>query len=249
VSGAPEAKGGAAGAAAGGVALPYVDPALYDVVYSWYDLDREFYLATARAARGPVLEVACGTGRLLLPSRAAGIDIDGIDLEPAMIAHLEAKAAAAGIAVNVQVADMRDFALARRYRLVTIPFRAFMHLRTTGDQLRALRRIRDHLEPGGALVMNQFYPSVAIMAAREGRWICEREFVDASTGARCERKVERSDAAEVAHYGFTLRWTYRYEMELLFRRAGFDHWDVRGGFDGRPFERDTDEMVWTAVRD
>jgi SAM-dependent methyltransferase len=250
----------------GRAAAPYVDPALYDIVYSWYDIDLEFYLAAARAARGPVLEAACGTGRVLLPIRAAGVDIDGFDLEPAMIAHLEAKAQAAGIPVNVQVADLRDFSLPRRYTLVTIPFRAFMHLLTTDDQLRALCRIRDHLEPGGALVMNQFYPSVAIMAEREGRWIREREFTFPATGAmvtlwdwthydrvpqiaHCERKVVRSDTPDVVHYGFTLRWTYRFEMELLFRAAGFGRWQVHGGFDGRPFERDTDEMVWTAVRD
>jgi hypothetical protein len=47
----------------------------------------------------------------------------------------------------------------------------------------------------------------------------------------------------------TMRWTYRYEMELLLRNAGFVRWDVRGDFDGKPLENDTDEMIWTAWKD
>jgi hypothetical protein len=47
----------------------------------------------------------------------------------------------------------------------------------------------------------------------------------------------------------TLRWTYKAEMELLLRNSGFTRWDVRGGFDGRPLEKDTDEMVWTVWKD
>jgi hypothetical protein len=46
-----------------------------------------------------------------------------------------------------------------------------------------------------------------------------------------------------------MRWTWRFEMELLLRAAGFTRWAVLGGFDGRPFEKDTDEMVWTAWKD
>ena len=52
-----------------------------------------------------------------------------------------------------------------------------------------------------------------------------------------------------ASYSFTLRWTFRFEMELLLRAAGFSRWQVWGGFDRRPLERDTDEMVWAAWRD
>src|SRR6266516_7147029 len=76
---------------------PYVDPELYDLVYSWYDADLAFYLETARAARGPVLEAACGTGRVLIPTREAGVDIDGFDREPAMLERLRAKAACRGL--------------------------------------------------------------------------------------------------------------------------------------------------------
>lgn len=251
------------------IATPYVDPALYDVVYSWYHDDLAFYVDLAKAARGPVLEVACGTGRILLPTAAAGVDIDGIDLEPAMISRLKAKAAAVPLKVRVSVADMRDFTMPRRYRLITIPFRAFMHLPATEDQIRALRCIREHLEPGGSLVMNVFYPNHAYIAEHRDRRLPEREFAHPVTGRlialwstqrydivqqtlSSDREVieTREDGETMTHrYRFTLRWVYRFEMELLLRAAGFTRWDVRGGFDGRPLENPQDEMVWTAWKD
>ena len=160
----------------------YADAALYDLSYSWLDLDLDFYVRTAKAANGPVLEVACGTGRVLLPTLAAGVDIDGFDREPAMIAALERKAAARGLRARVSVADMRDFALPRHYALVTIPFRSFLHLSSTEDQLRTLRAIHEHLEPGGSLVFNVFYPSPAIIAKKENRRLLEREFAHPESG-------------------------------------------------------------------
>lgn len=245
----------------------YIPPEQYDLMYSWYTPDLEFYVGAARAAGGPVLEVACGTGRVLLPTLEAGADIDGLDVHPGMLEVLRRKAAERGLHPHVVQADMRDFTMRRRYRLATIPFRAFMHLMTTVDQVRALQRIRAHLEPGGRLIFNLFFPSFdAITSPRLD--LHDREFTDAATGhhvllrttrhendrvgqvMRSERTMDVLDAGgrPLATYphAFELRWTWRYEMELLLARAGFARWDVRGGFDGRPLERDTDEMVWTA---
>lgn len=247
---------------------PYADPALYDLVFSWYDVDIEFYVEAAQAARGPVLEVACGTGRIYLPTLAAGADIDGFDIAPAMLEHLRGKAAARGLTPRVSVADMRDFTMPRRYELITIPFRAFLHLPSSADQIRALRCIRDHLEPGGSLLFNVFYPSYSYIREKADQRSLEREFhhdgrhvafwstprydiVNQRMVVEREVIVTREGGAEpqTHRYGFALRWIFRYEMELLLRAAGFTRWHVWGGFDRRPFERDTDEMVWTAWKD
>lgn len=244
----------------------YADADLYDLVYSWYRADLEFYVSRAQAAGGPVLEAACGTGRVLLPTAQAGVDIDGFDVNPRMLDGLRRKAAALGLAPRVAVGDLRDFTMPRRYALITIPFRAFMHLDATEDQIRSLRCLREHLEPGGALVLNLFYPSLEMMARYQDRRIEERRLVDPAAGREVvlfsstrydhvrqtlhtEREVVNADGAEIARYAFTLRWTYRFEMELLLRAAGFPRWEVRGGFDGRPLEHDRDEMVWTAWKD
>ena len=249
----------------------YIEPGLYDLAYAWHTTDIPFWVKRAQQARGPVLEAGCGTGRVLLPTLEAGVDIEGIDLHPGMLDVLKQKAAAAGLAARVQLGDMRDFTMARRYALITIPFRAFMHLLTTEDQLRALRCMREHLEPGGALVLNLFYPTFERMVESGEEERVEREFPHPATGLpvalvsvrreydrvrqllRAEVELRESDArgyAGAVHmHKFALRWTYKFEMELLLRVAGFTRFDVLGGFDGRALTRDTDEMVWTAWRD
>lgn len=248
----------------------YVKPEVYDLYYSWHTDDIPFYVARAKEARGAVLEAGCGTGRVLLPTLQAGVDIDGFDLHPGMIEVLRRKAADLGLTPNVSVADMRGFTMPRRYALVTIPFRAFQHLLTTRDQVAALRCIREHLESGGALVFNVFFPSFEKMAQPDGEQVLEHEFTHPATGLpvamytiretdrvnqilRVEREVVESDArgyAGTTHRDrFSMRWTWKPEMELLLGAAGFARWSVQGGYDGRPLETDPQEMVWTAWRD
>jgi len=248
----------------------YIEPSLYDLAYAWHTADIPFWVERAKQA-GPVLEVGCGTGRVLIPTLAAGVDAEGLDLHPGMLEVLKRKAAAAGLTARVHQADMRDFTMPRRYALVTLPFRSFMHLLTTDDQLQALRCIREHLDPGGGVVLNLFYPTFKWIAEPGDRERVEHEFPHPETGLpvalvtvrreydrvrqllRAQMEVRESDArgyaGAVHKHGFSLRWTYRFEMELLLRAAGFSRCEVAGGFDGRPLERDTDEMVWTAWRD
>ena len=249
----------------------YIEPSLYDVAYAWHTADIPFWVERAKQAKGPVLEVGCGTGRVLIPTLRAGVDAEGLDLHPGMLEVLKQKAAAAGLTAQVHPADMRDFTMVRRYALITIPFRGFMHLLTTEDQLRALRCIREHLEPGGALVLNLFYPMFSVIAEPGDEERVEHEFPHPETGLpvalvsvrreydrvhqllRAQMEVRESDArgyaGAVHRHSFSLRWTYRFEMELLLRSTGFSRYEVAGGFDGRPFARDTDEMVWTAWKD
>jgi SAM-dependent methyltransferase len=248
----------------------YVQPERYDFVYSWYTDDLAFYVERARAAKGPVLECGCGTGRILIPTMQAGVDIDGIDIHPRMLEVLTRKAEALGLAPKVTLADMRDFTMPRRYALVTIPFRAFMHLVTTLDQIAALRCIREHLEPGGALVFNLWFPSFERIAAAGDTMELEREFEDPASGLPVglyarnrydrvrqvlegEREIRISDArgyvAETLRDRLRIRWTFVPEMELLLSAAGFARWDLHGGFAGEPYASHTQEMVWTAWKD
>jgi len=248
----------------------YVDPAIYDMVYSWYDVDRAFYLQRAQEAGGPVLDVGCGTGRILIPMLEAGVDADGLDLREGMIARCREKAAAIGKSPTLFVADMRDFTMPRKYALVIMPFRVFQHALTTEDQLKVLRCIREHLEPGGALVFNVFFPNYERLAGSDGEQVLEREFDHPETGLpvhyyskawrdrvnqtmRCEAEIQESDprgyAGKTHRYGYHMRWTFRAEMELLLLTAGFARFAVAGGFEGQPLDNDKAEMVWTAWRE
>ena len=248
----------------------YIAPDLYDTCYGWWKEDIPFYVALARAARGPVLEVACGTGRVHLPLLEAGVDADGFDLHPGFLEVLRRRAAERGLVPRVVQADMRDFTRPRRYALVVVPFRAFLHNLTTADELRTLRCCREHLEPGGRLVLDLFHPTFARLAEPDGEWRHEMDFAHPAGGAplslwsRSVRdRVNQTQHADMElrelgpggevvarhPHAVDLRWVYKGEMELLLRAAGFGGWEVAGGFDGRPLRRDTDLMVWTAWRD
>src|SRR5437773_1548315 len=116
---------------------PFDDGALYDVVAGdGFDYGLDFYAGLAKAAAGPVLDIACGTGRILLPCLQAGVDIDGLDLFEGMLTQLRKKAAARGLRPRLYHGDMASFRLGRRYALIMIPFNAFVHNLTTDDQIK-----------------------------------------------------------------------------------------------------------------
>ncbi len=132
--------------------------------------DRGFYLGLIGELGQPVLDVGCGTGRLLLDFLAQGIDIDGVEVSPEMVAMLRAKAAVAGIdlAGRVHQAAMETMDIGRRYRVILVPSSSFQLLIEPSAASAAMQRYHDHLEPGGTLVMPwidlaQDYPGGAVV--------------------------------------------------------------------------------------
>ena len=117
--------------------------------------DRRLYLDLIGELGQPVLDVGCGTGRLLLDFLAQGIDVDGVEVSPEMVAMLRAKAATADIdlAGRVHQAAMETMDLGRRYRVILVPSSSFQLLIEPSAATAAMQRFHDHLEPGGTLVM------------------------------------------------------------------------------------------------
>lgn len=117
--------------------------------------DRALFRALIREIGEPVLDVGCGTGRLLLDFLADGVDIDGIEISADMLALLRAKATEARLSVEGRVHEgaMGSMDLPRRYRLVLVPSSSFQLLVDPEAAAEAMRRFHAHLEPGGTLVM------------------------------------------------------------------------------------------------
>ncbi len=251
-------------------ATPFDDGALYDLLLGDFQPGLDFYVELAKAARGPVLDVGCGTGRILLPCLQAGVDIEGLDLFAGMLQRLREKAAALGLNPTLHQADMAAFRLPRRFARIMIPFNAFVHILTTEAQLGCLRACREHLQPGGMLVLDTSFPGLNWIAQTSGTRALEGEIAHPETGLPIRawdtrtfdrvkqvqyscNEVEMLDATGqvIATHPSktTMRWTYRPEMELLLRVVGFARWEILGDFDGRPLEKETDTMIvqaWTA---
>jgi SAM-dependent methyltransferase len=145
----------------------YSDPELYDLLFS-PGAYGPYYAGLARGAGGPVLELACGTGQLLVPIARDGTRATGLDLSAAMLAAARARAAAEATDVRLVEGDMRGFDLGERFALVYVARNSLLHLHAVDDFLACLDCVRRHLLPGGAFVFDVFNPDVAILARPPG---------------------------------------------------------------------------------
>jgi SAM-dependent methyltransferase len=216
-------------------------PSPYDAIARLYDPwsrsvteDVDFYVEEARRAGGPVVELGVGTGRIAVPTAEAGIPIIGVDDSRAMLAVCGERAAAAGVAqlIDLRLGDLREPPVAQRVQLVTCPFRAYLHLRSDGERLRALRAARGLLLPGGRLVFDVFRPARDDIAETHGRWL-EREpgiweRADWDTRERTLTLRVRGDDGETT---MRLAWVSPDEWRQLLDRAGFEVEAVYGWFD------------------
>lgn len=133
-----------------------------DVMYSeqdHYEGFQAFYLDLAKEyGGGGTIDIACGTGAVLLYLAEAGIDIDGTDLSEAMCDMARKKAESKGLKLNIFPANMTDFQSEKKYSLAIIARSGFMHLLTPELQRAALLNIRENLTDGGILTLNTFAP-------------------------------------------------------------------------------------------
>ncbi len=249
----------------------------YDAMHGGLTADIPFYVEEAQRAGSPVLELACGTGRVLIPIAQAGVRIWGLDMTPAMLSRAEDKISALPPEVQERIAlrpgDMRDFDLEERFGLVIIPARSFLHLLTVEDQIKALENIRRHLHPGGRLILNFFQPSIPTIAAHmvpTGSALKYfREWTDPQVGQRvvcwdtraynaATQIIDETRILDVVdsdgqvidrqYRSLKLRWIYRYEFEHLLARTGFEVEALYGDFVRAPFDEGSAEMVWIARR-
>lgn len=241
----------------------------YDADHSGFADDLPFYRELARRTGGRVLEVMCGSGRLLAPLAQAGLRLTGTDSSPAMLNLARARVATAGVAarVTLEAGDIRSDTPSGSYNLAFVALNGFMHLVTVDEQLAALQRMRDALAPGGLLALDVFNPHARALADCNGELTLDRVF-RLENGNRVHKFVaQRADLAEQLNYvtffydecdesgmvrrtsqHMTLRWHYRYELEHLLERAGFRVEAVYGSYDLDPLRADSDTMLVVAHR-
>jgi SAM-dependent methyltransferase len=249
---------------AGDLPSVFDDGDIYDMLLKDLPYGLDFYVGLAREAEGPVLDIACGTGRILLPCLEAGVDIEGLDLFEPMLKKLRANAAAKGLSPRVHQADMSHFSLPRRFALIMIPFNAFIHNMTQEAQIRCLELCREHLLPGGLLVFDTFFPTLEYVSTPEKTRVLEGELPHPETGLPMRmydtRTIDRVAQTQLSLNELELlaadgsvaavhrshcigRYFYKHEMELLVRIAGFARWEIYGDFDRRPLTQETDAMI------
>jgi SAM-dependent methyltransferase len=208
-----------------------------------------------------VLEVGCGTGRVLIPTARAGVEITGLDLSKHMLAvcreHLKTESKAVRSRARLVEGDMRHFKVGQSFKLVTLPFRPFQHLTTVEDQLACLDCIHRHLETGGKMILDLFNPSLKALANQPtGEEMAEEPEFSMPDGRRVIRrhKVAARDLfnqiihTELVYYithpdgrkerlvqAFPMRYFFKFEAEHLLARAGFEVEQVYADYDKSPY--------------
>ena len=232
-----------------------------DVMYS-KESDRhenfqEFYLELAKKyGSGGVVDVACGTGAVLLYLAEHGIAADGTDISQAMCDVATKKAQEKGLKLNIFPANMTDFNSGRKYSLEIIARSGFMHLPDQKAQIAALKNLNQQLLPGGVLTLNTFDPWPTVQAQQIASSTEDYVFRLEYTNAQGKREElynaicydpytqqmkgnwkfvtynEDGSIAEERIRPLLMRQTYRSEMFLLAELCGFEVTDIYRGYKG-----------------
>ena len=207
--------------------------------------DVAFYVELARAADGPLVEVAVGNGRVAIPvAQATGRRVVGIDSSPAMLEQARDNSAAAGVDLDLREGDMRDLTLDEPAALIYCPFRALLHLQTWADRRRTFEHVAAGLRSGGRFAWNAFAFDPQIAARLDGA----RQEEPVPHTVRYAVGDNRIDIVLENGASSSLWWATKNEWLGLLDVAGLEVEALYGGFAGEPFTDESREYVFVARR-
>jgi len=235
---------------------------IYDFMYEEMR-DTKFWTHLAHQHGGPVLEIGCGTGRILLELAKAGFDVTGIDISPDMLAVLKRKLKKLpkGLQEQVKVkeADMRNFALGRMFRTVIIPFSAFQHLLTTKEQQACLKAVHMHLLDRGTLVIDVFNPDLSrpkgvlehqwTRQDRTGRTVSKFSSQTYNPTTQISNQhffidiTDRLGRLSRITASFRLRYVFYKDIKKLLESTGFRIVEVYGSFNREKFSEKHSQRI------
>lgn len=207
--------------------------------------DVPFYVALAREADGPLVELGIGNGRVGIPvALATGRPVFGIDSSPAMLQQARDRAAAAGVELDLREGDMRDLALDEPAALIYCPFRALLHLPTWEVPRRTFERVAASLRSCGRFAWNAFAFDHQIAARLDGRHQDEPVPHTIRYAVGDNRiDIELDDGGTSSVW-----WATKNEWLGLVDVAGLEVEALYGGFDREPVGDESREYVFVATR-
>ncbi|MDB5073886.1 MAG: class SAM-dependent methyltransferase [Chloroflexi bacterium] len=246
-------------------------PDLYDIMHADHTEDMRFLEEfTGLLGDEPqVLELGCGTGRLLVPLLDAGATVVGLDRGAEMLKVARERLALYADRVTLVEGDMRHFDLHRTFDLVVIGLNTFMHMLTTADQLACLECIRRHLRPAGLVLLDLANPHAVLRDTPMG--VVQHRFTRPAplspdttvtlwsttlvatarqltqTSLFFDEAVSSSGQLRRSVTDVYLRLVYRYELELLLNRAGFSVRNLYGDYESSPFDDDSERLICVGI--
>jgi SAM-dependent methyltransferase len=243
---------------------------LYEWEHAEFDLDLATYLGLARRTGGPILEAACGTGRLAIPLAAAGYAVVGVDSSPEMLAVARARLATAlptAERLTLLLADVRGLDVPQRFGLAILALDGLGLFLEVQDQLVMLQTLWRHLRRGGLLALDVANGAELDDSPTEelrhhytrphpehGRpltkWVARQTDRARQMHALTLLYDEMADAGTLRRtvVQYRLRYFYRFELQLLLERAGFLVEGLYGNYDLGPLEGPSERLIAVARR-
>lgn len=240
----------------------------YDWEHVGYQEDLALYRNFAERAGGPVLELACGTGRLLVPLALHGLRVSGVDASEAMLAAARARLAEAGIGperADVHRADLVSFALPVRYAMAFIALDSFGLLLHRDDQLAALRATHGHLVSGGLCLIDvsngnlragqasqELQHQLTAPLAPHGRLLTKFVSVQTDPADQVDRYIyfydesQQDGGVKRTTTSLSVRYFGRFELELLLECAGFVVEALYGSYALDPYGPTSERLIAVA---
>jgi SAM-dependent methyltransferase len=239
----------------------------YDSEHAQFDEDLDLYRNFAELCSGSLLELACGSGRLLLPLAREGHTLTGVDTSERMLALAQARLQEEHLSSRVTLVqqDMCTLRLPQKYSLAFIALGSFAHLTTRKAQQQALAAVRAHLTKGGTFIVDisntdaRYLEQMSGQILLQGSW--QRDDGSLLTHMVSPASSHTQHLLELTHFydqhvqggpiNRTLVTTHLYlfersEMELLLEQAGFVVKDVYGDYDLGPFTLESQRMIFIA---
>ena len=237
-------------------------------------VDLPFYLDLARRSRGPVLEIGCGTGRVLLQIARREIEIHGVDNSAQMLRVLKSRLTTEPLDVRNKVrlhkGDMRSFRLKKKFPLVLAPFRPMQHMHTLDDQVRAFRTAAAHMSRTGIFAFDVFYPKFEMIQGGIGEEVQELEWPVEGEPNKIMRRFFRKESVDKIQQTFRFTFIFRtYDgaqlvheesepfqmsyytyphLQALFRLAGLEIVKEYGSFAKDTLDNSSQQMIFLLRR-
>jgi cyclopropane fatty-acyl-phospholipid synthase-like methyltransferase len=239
----------------------------YDIEHAHFDEDVSLYINFAELCGGPLLELACGSGRLLVPLACEGYELTGVDSSRSMLnlaQHALEQAEVAEQCTLIQ-ANMSDVHLGQKFRMAFIALGSFGHVCTRQEQRQTLAAAHDHLTAGSRFILDISNADVRYMEQLSGQVLhqgtrkredgaLQSHFVSPASSAtkhllELTHFYEEHQQGEAVKRTVTTTHLYLFEkneVELLLEEADFEINDVFGDYELSPFEHESPRMIFIA---
>jgi SAM-dependent methyltransferase len=242
---------------------------LYDLEHESYAEDLDFYLNFVQAVGDPVLELGCGTGRLVTGIAETGFRVTGTDRSEAMLARARERIgrSAARELVEVRRGEMSgaDRAPGGPFGIAIIALNGLLHVADGNSQRTVLASVRRALDPRGMLLIDVLNPTPETLRgmdhslAHEGVWsMADGARVDKFAARRVSPATQTistelwydlttmSGSVRRIATSMAMRYLHRAELELMLELAGFAEWQVYGSYDLDPYDDQSERLIVAA---